>query len=229
MKESKVYSKEDPRRFYGRRQTRPPKGERREALEGIYPKLKIDLSNKTPLFSKNLRETWLEIGFGNGEHLAGLMKRHPDIGFIGAEPFINGMAAFLRNIHDQPQDNIRVFMDDAILLVDTLADRSLDRIYVLNPDPWPKKRHHRRRIISRENLGKFARILKPSGLLVMATDVDDLAGWMAAKAATHPAFEWTAECAKDWRTMPEGWITTRYQARGENAGRKQSYLIFKRV
>lgn len=169
---------------------------------------------------------WLEIGFGNGEHLKGLMERHPDHFYIGAEPFINGMSAFLKSIVQMPHNNIRVWMDDAIILVDAMPDQYLDGIYVLNPDPWPKRRHHKRRIISQENLTKFARVLKPGGALIMATDVPDLAEWMVTQASIHPAFSWTAERADDWRVMPDDWIKTRYEEKGAQAGRRQSYLVF---
>lgn len=222
-------------RLYGRKQTRPPKGERKEALEELLPKLQIAAppSFTSPLFKGGGRvggnsEIWLEIGFGNGEHLKALMERHPDRFYIGAEPFVNGMSAFLRSIRDMPHGNIRVWMDDAIILVDAMPDEYLDDIYVLNPDPWPKKRHHKRRIISHENLSRFARVLKPGGALIMATDVSDLADWMVTQASNHPAFAWTAERADDWRIAPPDWVKTRYEEKGEKAGRKQNYLFFRR-
>ena len=213
-------------RVYGRKQTRPPKGERKEAIDTLLPKLQIDLA--APRFLPEQKESWLEIGFGNGEHLKGLMERHPDRFYIGAEPFVNGMAAFLRSIKDMPHDNIRVWPDDALLLVDAIPDTYIEGIYVLNPDPWPKKRHYKRRIISQENLSKFARILKPGGTLIMATDVPDLAEWMVTQTSNHPSFEWIAERADDWRVMPADWIKTRYEEKGAKAGRKQSYMLFQR-
>lgn len=229
-------------RVYGRKQTRPPKGERKEAMDSLLPELQINLPFTSPhpfplprgeggradARPGEGQQIWLEIGFGNGEHLKGLMERHPDRHFIGAEPFINGMSAFLNMIRDMPHDNIRVWMDDAMLLVDEMPDQYLSGIYVLNPDPWPKRRHHKRRMISQTNLSKFARVLKPGGTLVMASDVDDLSEWMVTQAINHPAFEWTAERADDWRVPPADWIRTRYQDRGEKAGRKQSYLLFRR-
>lgn len=117
-------------------------------------------------------------------------------------------------------------MDDAVPLVKALPENCIHQIYVLNPDPWPKTRHHKRRIINQDNLNEFSRILVSGGRLVMATDVDELAEWMCTQAMIHPAFEWTAECADDWRVMPQDWIKTRYEQKGEKAGRKQSYLIF---
>lgn len=217
-------------RLYGRKQTRPPKGERKEAIDSLLPKLQIQPSSiPLPSSSRKEDEIWLEIGFGNGEHLKGLMERHPDRFYIGAEPFINGMSAFLKSIKDMPHDNIRVWMDDAIVLVDAMPGAYLEGIYVLNPDPWPKRRHHKRRIISQENLSRFARVLKPGGALVMATDVPDLAEWMVTQASLHPAFEWTAERADDWRVMPQDWIKTRYEEKGAKAGRSQNYLLFQRA
>lgn len=225
------------RRIYGRRIGRALNQGRKDVFERLLPVLQISedkvtqQENLSPgtLFSEPCKETWLEIGFGNGEHLAALMRAQPENAYIGAEPFINGMAAFLKDIKDEPHDRIRVWMDDAIMLAQSLESECLDGIYVLNPDPWPKKRHHKRRIISQENLNSFARILKPGGQLVMSTDVDDLAKWMVTQCVRHPAFEWTAECADDWRLPPEGWIETRYEQKGSAAGRQQIYLVFRRL
>ncbi len=246
---------ETKRRLYGRRQSRPLNKERKAAFESLLPKLQIDITpdlDPKTLFPKPKTQHWLEIGFGNGEHLAALLRAHPENGYIGIEPYINGMAAFLkdiyshsrhsgagRNLDDMEQedpglrrgdvlDNIRVLMDDAMLLCENLSDNSLDGIYVLNPDPWPKTRHHKRRIINKQNLDIFARILKPGGALIMSTDVDALAEWMVTEAFTHPAFEWSAESADDWRKAPKDWIKTRYEEKGTEAGRNQTYLIFKK-
>lgn len=220
-----------PRRVYGRMQTRTPKGERLAALQDLLPELEIPAAETVDpeaLYPKPCAQLWLEIGFGNGEHLAALMERHPERAYIGAEPFVNGMAAFLRSIRDRPHHNIRVWPEDAITLAQMLPDRCVDGIYILNPDPWPKKRHHKRRIVNRENLNVLARILKPGGTLIMSTDVNDLADWMVTQTFIHPCFEWTAEKAGDWRTPPPDWIKTRYEAKGEKKGSRQTYLLFKR-
>lgn len=220
------------RRLYGRRQSRPLNTQRQEAFDTLMPKLQIEVApalDPKTLFPASKTEHWLEIGFGNGEHLTALMQTHPENGYIGVEPYINGMAAFLKDIKDEPCDNIRVLMDDAILLCENLTDECLDGIYVLNPDPWPKTRHHKRRIISRDNLDIFARILKPGAALIMSTDVDGLAEWIVTQSFTHPAFEWTAKCADDWRKTPENWIKTRYEEKGAKGSSNMSYLIFKRI
>lgn len=221
------------RRVYGRRLGKPLRGGRLEAIEELLPKLQFanemlteDASlDPVTLYEKPYTQLWFEIGFGNGEHVAALMERHPDWAFIAAEPFINGMSAFLKDIRDKRHDHVRVLMDDALKVVDTLKDQSVDGFYVLNPDPWPKARHHKRRIISQPNLTRYARVLKPGGKLIMATDVDDLADWMRDEATAHPAFR----SLYDSRTMPEDWIPTRYEQKGARAGRRQTYLVFERA
>lgn len=228
-----------PPRLFGRRLGRSLKPGRIKVLETLLPRLEIPVDSLTPglklapahLFPGGppISECWMEIGFGNGEHLAALMDRHPDTGFIGVEPFVSGMSMFLKSIRDKPHARIRVFVDDAMMLIEHLADGCLDGIYILNPDPWPKKRHYKRRIVSAANLDRMARVLKAGGKLIMATDVDDLADWMVTQASRHPAFIWDAQQADDWRRPPAEWIETRYEAKGKQAGRRQTYLFFTRV
>lgn len=224
------------RRFYGRRQGRPMRGHRQAMLD-LLPSLAIPADKVASgmiafdgLFPDPTLPVWLEIGFGNGEHLKAELETYPDRCYIGAEPFVNGMTAFLKSIEAQAtlHDRVRLWMDDAIPMVHALPARGLSGIFVLNPDPWPKTRHHKRRIISQDNLTAFARALKPGGMLMMTTDVDDLAEWMATQASIHPAFEWTAESPADWKQAPVGWCRTRYELKGAAAGRSQSYLIFRR-
>lgn len=222
------------RRVYGRRQSRPLRKTQAEAIEKLLPVLSIDVDvpqaslDPTALFDKSFKTYALEIGFGKGEHLAALMGQFPKTAFMGVEPFINGMSSFLRDITALPHDNIRVLMDDAVLLAEALTDECLDKVYVLNPDPWPKTRHHKRRIINQQNLDHFTRILKHGGQLIMATDVDDLAEWMLSECMRHPSIEWTAQSAKDWQTPPAEWIETRYAFKGRTAGRRQTFLIFEK-
>lgn len=225
------------RRVYGRRQGRPLNDSRRKSLESLLPALSVPPETLTgaadidplALFDAGKKDVWMEIGFGNGEHLALLCQENPDIGFLGAEPFINGMAALLKTIGDNPHNNIRVLMDDALLLANSLKDASIGRLYILNPDPWPKKRHHKRRMINKDNLGVFARILKPGGQMFLATDVEDLALWMFEHSTAHPEFKTEAPNLEECRLPPPGWlITTRYAQKGLDAGRRQSYMVFTR-
>lgn len=224
------------RNVHGRRQGRPLSFSRQNTLDTLLPALSLDgdalredaALNPLTLFKKPVKRIVLEIGIGNGEHLANMMRARPDAGYIGAEPFINGMTAFLKSIADEPQDNIRVWMDDALRIVRSVADESLDAIYILNPDPWPKKRHHKRRIVRLETLALYHRALKPGGDLIMATDVDGLAEWMLTQTILHGGFDWQAEKASDWNTMPPEWLATRYENKGKLAGRSQSYILFKK-
>lgn len=231
-----THSEQRKRQVHGRRQGRPLSASRQVTLDNVLPSLSLDATgltqdgtlNPATLFSKKLPRFVMEIGFGNGEHLANMMRARPDAGYIGAEPFINGMTAFLKEIQDTPQDNIRVWMDDALLVVRSLAPASLDALYILNPDPWPKKRHNKRRIVRLETLAEYHRVLKPGGDLIMATDVDDLAEWMLTQTIQHGGFDWQAECAADWKNKPTDWFSTRYENKGKEAGRSQSYILFKK-
>ncbi len=227
------------RKVYGRRQGRPLRVKRQDAMDILYPQLalsKDELKQDNTLAPHSLFKNFdvknpmiVEIGFGHGEFLRNNMLKHPKTGFIGAEPFINGVSSFLKNIRDDDHGNIRIFMDDAITLLKSLKDNSLDGIYVLNPDPWPKSRHHKRRMISQSNLSEFARVLKKDAFLIMTTDLDDLAEWMCAQASRHPDFDWTAQSSSDWNTPPQDWYQTRYEKKGEDVGRTQSYLSFRRI
>lgn len=226
----------ETRRVFGRRHGRPLTESRQATLETLLPALQIGKADLTEdgsldpavLFPGPSARTVMEIGFGNGEHLAAMMRSRPDAIYIGAEPFINGMTAFLKEISDMPHGNIRVWMDDALMVVRSLRAESLDALYILNPDPWPKKRHHKRRIVRLETLADYHRALKPGGELIMATDVDELAEWMATETILHGGFEWQARRAADWQTMPPGWFATRYETKGQRAGRRQTYLLFKK-
>ncbi len=229
----------EKRRIYGRRLGRPLNPARQKAIDELLPRLSYleeVLQHSTPFdprtdFSPTTEKLICEIGFGDGDHLAGMMHQYDDkTAFIGAEPYINGMSAFLKQLQEENLDQrrIKVWMDDAIRLLEKFTDHCLDAIYVLNPDPWPKARHHKRRIISQENLDLFARLLKPGADLIMTTDVDDLAAWMVTEASNHPDFLWTAKSRLDWRELPKDWIKTKYELKGKAAGRQQTYLLFKR-
>ena len=181
------------------------------------------------LFVDRPRAVWLEIGFGGGEHLAAQATAHPDVGFLGAEPFLNGVAKLLRAVDDEGLRNVRVLMDDARLLVKALPDAAIERAFVLFPDPWPKLRHHKRRIVNPETVADLARVIRPGGELRLATDDPDYVRWMLAALVAEPRFAWTAERAADWREPPADWVPTRYEAKARAAGRQPVFLNFRRL
>jgi len=219
--------------FHGRRNGRPLNPSRARALAEILPRLRFaltDLADRDPaeaLFGE-ARPLWLEIGFGTGEHLAAIALRHPDIGFIGAEPFVNGVSALCKSIKAQGQTNIRIYPDDVRFLLEALPAHCLERCYLLFPDPWPKARHAERRFIGPVNLTRLARVLRPGGLLHTATDDTGLARWMLFHGLAHKDFAWTAEGVADWARPPPGWVETRYQGKALKAGRQTTYLTFER-
>jgi len=221
------------RRFYGRRRGKKLRAGRLLALDRGLPQFAIALPATGPLdparlFDRPLDAIWLEIGFGGGEHMVGLAEQHPDIGFIGCEPFVNGVAAAAQATQARGLRNIRILADDARPLLALLPDRALDRVYLLFPDPWPKSRHHRRRFLGQDNLNQLARVLRPGGLLQVATDHMDCGRWMLANALRHGAFEWLAERPGDWRQRPPGEIETRYEAKALARGDLCHYFRFAR-
>ncbi|MCX7315372.1 MAG: tRNA (guanosine(46)-N7)-methyltransferase TrmB [Hyphomicrobiales bacterium] len=217
--------------FYGRRQGKRLRPKQAAGISGTLPNLQIDCSGPVrpdALFASDKTAYWLEIGFGGGEHLINNASLHPDIGHLGCEPFINGMAKLVLLIEKEGIDAIRLHNDDAVQLLDQLPDASLDRIYLLYPDPWPKRRHNKRRFVSDENLSRMARVLKPGGEFRFASDIDHYVGWTLARILRSPDFVWTAEQPDDWRLPWENWPSTRYEAKAIREGRKSSYLIAKR-
>jgi tRNA (guanine-N7-)-methyltransferase len=180
------------------------------------------------LFGAAPGSVWLEIGFGAGEHLAWQAERHPDTGFIGCEVFENGIAKLLARIATGRLDNIRIFADDARLLLAALPPASIGRVFILFPDPWPKRRHHKRRIMSDETLDGLAEIMSDGAELRLATDDAGYLCWMLAHVTDHPAFEWLARRPCDWRERPSDWPSTRYEQKARAAGRRPAFLRFRR-
>jgi tRNA (guanine-N7-)-methyltransferase len=176
-----------------------------------------------------LTDIWLEIGFGGGEHLAWQAEHHPEIGLIGAEPFVAGMAKLLSKIDGSDGGNIRLYTEDARDIVAALPDASLGRMFILFPDPWPKTRHHKRRLIQMDLLSQFARVLRPGAELRFATDDPGYLAYALERLMAHPDFAWTAGTAADWRGRPADWPETRYEAKALAAGRACIYLRFVRV
>jgi tRNA (guanine-N7-)-methyltransferase len=174
------------------------------------------------------KEIWLEIGYGGGEHLAGQAAAHPDIGLIGGEFFTQGVAKLLSKIEENALTNVRLYAGDARELLISLEDASLSRIFVLYPDPWPKKRHARRRFISPWSVAEFARLVKPGGEVLVASDIAVYCRWTLMHFGADERFSWRAEGPGDWRTPPQDWIRTRYEAKALREGRTPAYLTFKR-
>ena len=180
------------------------------------------------LFPGGAHEVRLEIGFGGGEHLLAQAESAPDIGFIGCEPFVNGMAKALAGIEARGLTNIRLHFGDATDLLAWLPAGALARIDLLYPDPWPKKRHWKRRFVQAERIAALARVLAPGGAFRFASDIADYVAWTLALFTRSPAFAWTAERADDWRLPWAGYTMTRYGRKAEREGRKAAYLRFKR-
>ena len=183
----------------------------------------------TALFSRPLEAVRLEIGFGGGEHLFAQATAHPQLGFIGCEPFVNGMAKILALIEAGGNDNVRLHAGDAIDLLAWLPPVSLARIDLLYPDPWPKRRHWKRRLVQDRTVAMMARVLRPGGVFRFATDVPDYAAWTLERMAHAPDFFWTAERADDWRKPWDGFCGTRYEAKAKRQGRAPCYLVFRRI
>ncbi len=200
---------------FGRRRGRRLRTGKQSLMDTVLAQVEIALPEEGVLDVDGLfpgkKEHWLEIGFGGGEHLAHQAEQHPDVGIIGCEPYVNGIAGLLKHIDDHKLTNIRVYTDDARVLMERLPDASLARVFILYPDPWPKSRHHKRRLVSKELLDSLARLMPPGAELRLATDHADYATWMLERLLPHPAFKWTAKEAKDWTHPPAGWITTRYE------------------
>jgi tRNA (guanine-N7-)-methyltransferase len=183
-------------------------------LETLLPKIALDLApNSLGRLADDPRPIWLEIGFGGGEHMAAQAARRPDILFLGAEPFQNGVASALRHIAEQDLDNVRLHMGDARDLVSALPNRRLEQIFILFPDPWPKARHNKRRLVQETTVADFARVLKPGGRLRFATDWADYGEWALERFQREGSFSWRAARAEDWRTPPSDHIGTRYEAK----------------
>ena len=180
------------------------------------------------LFAVRPRRLALEIGFGGGEHLAEMAARHPEAGFIGCEVFENGIARLIARIERERLQNIRIFADDARLLIAALPPASLDEAFILFPDPWPKARHRKRRLVTQETLARLALVMADGAELRLATDDPDYLAQMLECATGHPAFLWLARRPEDWRRRPEDWPPTRYEEKARAAGRPPAFLRFRR-
>jgi tRNA (guanine-N7-)-methyltransferase len=220
--------------FFGRRKGKPLRPHQIELMGTTLGELRLDLGQPAPpnlgsLFAVPVDRVRLEIGFGGGEHLVHRAEESPTTGFIGVEPFVNSMAKLLAKIESLGLRNIRLHDDDATAVLDWLPSASLDQIDLLYPDPWPKKRHFKRRFVSDSNLGRFHRVLKPGGLFCFASDIDSYVNWTLEHVAVHGGFEWTARNASDWLTPYDNWPSTRYEAKAIREGRSSAYLTFRKL
>ena len=237
----------DKPKFFGRRKGRIIRKAKTTLLESFLPKLRLPTDgklSKEDIFPQAVQKICLEIGFGDGQHLAGQALNHPDWGFIGAEVFQNGIAnlcSLLTGIKEgnelpenicllpERQDNVRIFDDDIRLLFARIPDAFLDRIYLLFPDPWPKKRHAGRRFVNPENLQEIARILKPGGIFRIATDHKVYKAWTLRQMSQDNRFRWTARCGNDWKHEPQDWVRTKYQMKALREGRRPVFLDYERI
>ncbi|KQS65305.1 tRNA (guanine-N7)-methyltransferase [Rhizobium sp. Leaf371] len=219
--------------FFGRRKGKPLRASQAAQLEHGLPTLRLDLDAPAPddlksLFPDDVTRVRLEIGFGGGEHLIHRAVEQPGTGFIGVEPFVNSMAKLVGRIDEVGARSIRLHDDDATQVLDWLPPASIDQIDLLYPDPWPKRKHWKRRFVSSVNLDRFARVLKPGGLFCFASDIDSYVNWTLLHCRDHAAFDWPARNASDWLTPYETWPSTRYEAKARREGRSSAYLTFLR-
>ena len=202
------------RQLYGRRKGPKLSAHQAELRRTLLSELAFDpAKDASAQFPGSVRELWLEVGFGAGEHLFQLANDHPDAGLIGAEPYESGVAKLLTKLANHPLNNVRIYEGDGRDIIMALPEASLSRFFLLFPDPWPKTRHHKRRFLQTEMLDELARVLKPGAELRFATDDKSYLPYALERLAAHPAFEWTARGAQDWKRRPEGWPPTRYEAK----------------
>lgn len=239
----------DKPKFFGRRKGRTIRKAKSFLLENFLPRIRITADKKLDLnkcFTEPKKGYCLEIGFGDGEHIAALSQKMPQFGFIGVEVYQNGVANLLSlmtglkdgNTQDlaeeikllpQRSDNVRVYDDDVRLLFSQLPDASFDKVYLLFPDPWPKTKHASRRFINPDNLKNLARIIKKGGILQVATDHPIYKRWTLDTMHQNPDFVWTAKTSDDWRTPPADWSETKYQRKAIREGRRPVFFEFRRV
>ncbi len=222
------------RLLHGRRKGRPLRDSLQQLLDEELERRALvlpageGLLDPRACFAGRPREVWLEIGFGGGEHLAWQAAANPDVGLIGAEIFLNGVAKALRALAAQGSEQVLIHLGDARDLLDRLAPQSLARAFLLFPDPWPKARHNKRRFIQPESLDRLAAALSPGAELRLATDDPDYAAWMLACLDRHPAFHWPIGSAADWRRRPPDWPATRYEEKALAAGRPPVFMVWRR-
>ncbi len=224
------------RNFYGRRKGKHLRDSQELYLEQDLAALSPGLVDwdvnpeRQPLRTDEIfagKDVWLEVGFGGGEHMVHQAEQNPDIGIIGCEPYINGVAMLLGKIRTAGVENLRVYPGDVRDMFDVLPDASISKAFLLYPDPWPKSRHHRRRFVTPEHLEPLNRVLKPGAIFRVATDIADYVR-QTLEEVPKQGFEWLAEGASDWRVPWDDWISTRYEQKALREGRPPHYLTFRK-
>ena len=218
--------------FYGRRKGYKLSPQRQKLLDTLLPELLIDLDQSiiippSSLFKRS-GEIWLEIGFGAGEHLAAQAEKYPDVNFIGCEPYVNGVAGLLSEIKKNSITNIRLYNNDSRFLLEKLAPASINRVFVLFSDPWPKKRHNRRRFINYENLSELSRVMKKNAELRFSSDDMNFVRWTLDMFYQHPRFKWVVVGPDDWKNRYLDAVPTRYEEKAIKRGKRCVYLTFQR-
>jgi tRNA (guanine-N7-)-methyltransferase len=219
-------------RSFGRRRGRKPSARQEHLLRDVLPRVALGPSTARGMVTETLpagaRDIWLEIGFGGGEHLLGRAAEHPDICFIGCEPFQDGVVKILDAIETGGRQNIRLYPEDARDLLRALSPASIGRAFVLFPDPWPKRRHVKRRLLNTRTFALLARVVRPGSELRIATDIGDYATGILLAAREEGSFRWCVSGASSWRERPAGWIRTRYEEKAIAEGRRCYFLSFER-
>jgi tRNA (guanine-N7-)-methyltransferase len=219
--------------FFGRRKGHKLRAHQAGLVDQLLPQFAIDTAAPPPenlaaLFAARTDSVRIEIGFGGGEHLLAEAHAHSGAGFIGCEPYLNGLAKILARLEAEPAENLRLFAGDAAELLAWLPAASLERIDLIHPDPWPKRRHWKRRFVQHATIAATARVLKAGGEFRFVSDIDDYAAWTLDLFQRSADFTWTAERADDWRQPWIGFTHTRYGAKAVREGRAATYLIFRR-
>ena len=223
------------RRLYGRRQGHALRQGQAALVEALLPQVVVPPTGQldaTTLFGDAAgagRPLWLEIGFGGGEHLAALAAANPGVGVIGCEPFLNGVVSALNHIRDGELENVRLYMGDALDVLDRLATASLSGTFLLHPDPWPKLRHARRRFVNPGPLDLLADRIRPGGELRISTDHPIYLRWTLMQMAVRDDFKWVAAGPADWQVRPDDWPATRYEAKARRLEHEAWYLLYRRA
>lgn len=222
-------------RSFGRRQGHKLRANHQALVENLLPELRLDPTEDGSLidpmraFKKPVKQVWFEVGFGGGEHAAAQVENNPDIGLIACEPFINGVASLLTHVATRGlEERIRIYDNDARTLLDVMPDDSIDRLFLLFPDPWRKRRHSKRRFIGDENLELVSRVLKKGAEFRVGSDHMPYIDWTLEHMTAHEDFEWICEGPNDWRVRPDDWPPTRYEKKALRQGKSCVYLRFKR-